>query len=97
MRLLEQLLPAPRPRIPRVRACRVLLRMAERSGACTPGRGKRVAAGLLGREIGMSSARQAMLADTTACSARCRPPTSPRHPPNSATRYARSTSTSTTT
>jgi HD-GYP domain-containing protein (c-di-GMP phosphodiesterase class II) len=40
--------------------------MAERSGACTPGRGKRVAATavLLGREIGMRPARLALLAET---------------------------------
>ena len=40
--------------------------MAEQSGACTPGRGQRVgaAAVLLGREIGMRSARLAMLAET---------------------------------
>jgi HD-GYP domain-containing protein (c-di-GMP phosphodiesterase class II) len=40
--------------------------MAEQSGACTPGRGRRVsaAAALLGREIGMSSGRLTMLAET---------------------------------
>jgi HD-GYP domain-containing protein (c-di-GMP phosphodiesterase class II) len=42
------------------------LLVAERSGACTPGRGKRLAATarLLGGEIGMSSARLALLAET---------------------------------
>jgi HD-GYP domain-containing protein (c-di-GMP phosphodiesterase class II) len=43
-----------------------LLRMAEMAGACTPGRGRRVGATVvfLGREIGMSSARLAMLSAT---------------------------------
>jgi HD-GYP domain-containing protein (c-di-GMP phosphodiesterase class II) len=62
MRFLEQLRPG-RPRTSSVAAAGALLQMAEMAGACTPGCGRKVAAGavLLGEETGMSSARLAML------------------------------------
>jgi HD-GYP domain-containing protein (c-di-GMP phosphodiesterase class II) len=65
VRFPEQLLTALRPRTPQVTVGMALLRLAEHSGACAPGRGKGVAAAavMLGRGFGMRSGRVAALAD----------------------------------
>jgi HD-GYP domain-containing protein (c-di-GMP phosphodiesterase class II) len=57
---------APRPRTPRATVAAALLRMAEWSGACMPGRGQGVSATavLLGRGVGMRSGRVAELAES---------------------------------